>query len=101
MNKLIYISHEYGGKQENKDRIELIIKQLIQQYPDCIFISPVHCFGFLYDDVDYDTGMNYCLELLSKCDEMWICSEYSRGVLLEYNYCIEHGIEINHIVEDK
>lgn len=90
--KLIYISHMYGGKQENKDRIELIIKELVKKFPDYTFVSPVHTFGYLYNEVDYDKGMEYCLALLSKCDEMWTCSNISKGVQIEIDYCKRHHI---------
>lgn len=92
--KMIYIAHEYGGKQSNKDKVETIIKQLAIQYPDYCFVSPVHSFGYLYNDVSYDKGMEYCMTLLRCCDECWICSELSRGVLMEKDYCISHNIPV-------
>ena len=97
--KMIYISHKYGGDQSNKDRIETIVRQLVKDYPDYCFVSPVHCMGYLYNDVDYDKGMEYCLALLRTCDEMWIASDYSKGVLIEWDYCKRHGIEILHLVQ--
>ena len=92
--KSIYISHVYGGNQDNKDKVEAIIKQLVKQHPHYLFISPIHALGYLYDEVDYNTGIKMCLELLKHCDEMWVCSELSRGVLMEKDYCISHNIEV-------
>lgn len=97
--KKIYISHKYGNKKENKDRVQAIIKELVTKYHDYLFISPIHALGFLYDDVDYEKGMEYCLELLSVCDEMWVCSEDSRGVLIEKEYCKTAGIPCKEIFE--
>ena len=98
--KMIYVSHCYGGKRTNKKRIEKIIKKLVEQYPDYCFVSPVHCYGYLYNDVDYDKGMEYCLALLAVCDKMWICSEHSKGVLIEQDYCKSHNIPIRQLVQD-
>ena len=98
--KMIYISHKYGGDKQNKDLIEIITGELIKHYPDYCFVSPVHCFGYLYNDVDYDKGMEYCLALLGLCDEMWICSDYSKGVLIEQEYCKCHNIPIRQLTQD-
>lgn len=90
MSKLIYISHPYGGKKENFKKIDNIVRGLSLKYPEFTFVSPVHTFGFLYDDVDYETGLRYCLDLLDKCDEMWLCSEKyqdSKGCIAEIAYC--------------
>lgn len=95
---MIYICHKYGGKEENKNRVEQIIKDLIKRYPEHTFISPIHTFGFLYNDVSYDKGMEYCYNLLSKCDEMWICSERSKGVELEIQFCKRNNIEIKYLL---
>ena len=63
--KMIYISHKYGGDKQNKDHIEIIIGgSWLTRLSDYAFVSPVHCFGYLYNDVDYEKGMEYCLALL-------------------------------------
>jgi len=82
----IYISHAYGGKEQNKKEVEQIIRRLIKQYPDDCFISPIHAFGWAYD-IDYDTGMGWCLNLLDACHEMWIFGEHSEGVRREIAHC--------------
>ena len=103
MSRLIYISHPYGGKKENFDRIEWIVRNLIKLYPTYTFISPVHTFGFLYKDVDYETGLRYCLDLLDKCDEMWLCSDNyqdSKGCMAEIAYCKGKGIPYEKLNDD-
>lgn len=89
--KLIYISHPYGGKEENKLKIEGIIKELSRQYPKYVFASPIHCFGFQYNDVDYDTGLSWCLVLLDACDEMWVYGDHlnSKGCTAEIQHCLD------------
>jgi hypothetical protein len=87
----IYISHPFGGQALNKHKIEGIIKQLSKEHPNNIFISPIHCFGFLYNDTDYQTGLNMCLELLDVCDEMWVFGNYldSKGCKAEIQHCLD------------
>ena len=89
---MVYISHAYGGKEENKAEIEAIIGRLVKADPEQTYISPVHAYGFLYADVPYDTGMKYCTDLLAKCEEMWVFGEHSRGVMEEIKFCEENGI---------
>lgn len=68
--KKIYISHSYSGLERNKRDIEDEVKRLAKEYPNYVFISPVHTFGYLYDSYPYDTGIDLCIELLKICDEM-------------------------------
>ena len=94
---IVYISHIYQNKQENLDIVANKIRELQKEYPTYLFISPMHMFQMLYDVVDYDKGMEFCLFMLEKCDEMWVvCSkdkaEESVGVQREIEYCKEFGI---------
>jgi hypothetical protein len=91
--KVVYISHEYGGKWRNKREIGKIIKALVFFYPDVIFVSPVHCFGFLYKKVSYERGIEMCLELLDRCGEMWVFGRHSKGVTMEIEHCEANGIK--------
>ena len=90
----IYISHPYQNKAANIQDIEKIVKKFVNYDKDNIYISPVHCFGYLYDYVDYETGIKYCLELLKTCDKMWVFGDYknSKGCNIEIDYCKKHGI---------
>ena len=54
---LIYVAHPFGGKQENKDKVEKIILRLTEQFPDYTFLSPIHATGFYYFIKSYDNGM--------------------------------------------
>lgn len=44
--KVIYISHAYGGKESNLKEIENIIRDCRKQFPNYLFVSPCHAFGF-------------------------------------------------------
>jgi len=92
--KLIYISHKYQNNPENKYRVRDIIKYLVKKYPDYIFLSPIHAFGFLYADVSYKEGLDMCLALLRLSDEMWVFDDYddSTGVLAEIAFCKNNNI---------
>lgn len=97
---VVYISHPYDGIKQNEDRIASIMKELIVKYPDNLFISPVHTFGFAYNNVSYETGILWCLWFLEKCDVMWIVgSEWkdSKGCSIEVEYCKEHNIPFRFI----
>ena len=91
---IVYISHHYSGLKENEEKVANIINQLQEQYPKYLFLSPVHAFSYAYYEVDYQIGINMCLWLLDKCDEMWVYGEWenSRGCNMEIEYCKEYGI---------
>lgn len=101
--KKIYISHSYSGLEENKRDIEEKVKKLVKEYPNCVFISPVHTFGYLYDSYPYDIGIDLCIELLKMCDEMWIVDRNfvnSKGVMVEREWCLCNRIPVKLIEID-
>ena len=69
---------------------------------DYLFLNPVSAFGYLYNTVDYQRGLDMCLWLLDKCDSMWVFGDYlnSEGCKAEIQYCIEHKIPY-HIIKDE
>jgi hypothetical protein len=97
---MIYVGHPYKGLEENKRKVEGIIKSLSTMNPGTTFVSPIHTFGFMYDDFIYEVGLCMCLDLLSKCDMMYVCGDYenSRGCMAEIKYCEEH--DIPHLIYD-
>lgn len=96
IEKVVYICHEFGGKKANYDKITRLVVQLSELYPEVLFLSPVHAVGFMYYEVDYDKGMEYCLTLLDMCDEMWTFGEFSnsKGCLIEKDYCVRYQIPV-------
>ena len=84
---LIYCSHKFGGSLENAKAAELKIKRLQLADPSNTYISPIHAFGFMYNTVSYEDGIEMCLDLLSKCDKMVVLSEKSKGVEIEIGFC--------------
>ena len=88
-DNIIYISHPYGGIKLNEDRVAEIILKLQKQYPDYLFVSPIHAFSFEYTYDDYETGINKCLWLLDRCSEMWVYGDWenSKGCKIEIQFC--------------
>lgn len=93
---LIYCSHRYGGEERNRDAVAEKILELQMCDPENTYISPIHCFGFMYDTLDYDDGMACCLDLLSVCDELLVLSDESEGVRREIAFAKKRGIEVRY-----
>lgn len=96
---IIYISHPYNGNEYNERMIKEIIVGLYKKYPNYLFISPVHAFDFLYKEVPYKQGIQMCLWLLEKCDEMWVFGDWanSKGCNMEIEYCKKYNIPYKHV----
>jgi hypothetical protein len=96
IEKVVYICHEYGGNPENAAKVAKLVTELSLKYPEIVFVSPVHAFGFMYRDVSYIHGMIQCLTLLDMCTEMWVFGEKSnsRGCKIEKEYCDRYKIPI-------
>ena len=99
MKKLIYVSHPSSGKIENTLKVEKIIKELYKHkelYENLTFVSPIHCYGFMYNDCDYDTGLSFCTDLLEHCSGMLLCGDWekSTGCKVERQICLDKGIPI-------
>ena len=86
--KLIYVAHPFLGKQGERRKGGRYCAPAMREYPDYVFYSPLHAIGFYYHDVPYDVGIEHCLEMLRRCDELWLCEgwENSRGCSLEYSF---------------
>lgn len=91
---MIYISHPYGNKPENMKKVEEIIHKLIKENPNNGYVSPIHCYGFCYDDYPYEQGLEFCLKLLNQCDKMYVYGDWkqSRGCTAEVLYAETHMI---------
>lgn len=93
--KVVYISHAYGGDPSNKEKVEKTIRLLQMRHPSYLFISPIHAFGFLYDNVTYEAGLDMCLYLMGICEEVWVIGEEkSKGVKREIKHAKILGIPV-------
>ena len=91
---LIYCAHKYGGEEANKNRVETLIRGLQTNDPNNTYISPIHAFGHLYNEMPYDEGMRLCLSLLEKCDALLVMSDESEGVKREIEFAIKNRKQI-------
>lgn len=95
--KTVYVSHKYGGDKNNLKKVEDIIKIQQKKHPNYMFISPLHMFGFLYNDMSYEDGLELCLYQLAECDEIWVTGDKwydSTGVIKEIEYANAHKIDV-------
>ena len=96
MNK-VYIAHPFGGKQENIERVQDIITDLIKRNEEVVYISPLHMFGQWYDLVSWEQGMEWCLQTLEGCDAIVFASDEwqdSKGCCMEMEFAKENGLDI-------
>lgn len=98
---LLYLSHPSGGLDENRIDIEKSIRTLYKNndiYNNFCIVSPVHCYGFMYNDnseLDYDyKGLSYCTDLLMHCDIMLVIGDWenSIGCTDEIEKCKDNSI---------
>lgn len=84
--KLVYISHPYNGKEENVMDAERIARELQAAYPEVVFISPLHAVMCDYDGLDYETGLSYALEIMRRCDILYLSGDWknSTGCMTEW-----------------
>lgn len=102
--KLIYVSCKFGGNQERIELCETIVRKLVKRdrdraIYDTIYISPLHTFGYLYNDTSYEDGLNMCLELLRKCNVLYVIKDFedSRGCNNEIGFAKALNIPISYI----
>ena len=50
-------------------------------------------YADLYYKVSYQDGMQSCLDVLSKCDELWLFGDWkeSKGCMKEYTFAKKYG----------
>ncbi len=97
--KKVYIAHPYLGRRRNKKKVEKIILKLLKENPTILYVSPIHATGFYYFELSYADGMKHCYEMLSMCDELWLCKgwESSIGCNLEKDYAERNNIPIRYL----
>ena len=98
MNKLksVYIAHPLRGNiQGNIEKVTSICKSIIAN-GEVVPFSPIHAFGFMSVDGDQSQVMGYCLELLSKVDELWVFGDWSEseGCYTEVAFAFHNKIPI-------
>lgn len=88
---LIYVAHPFNNEDSNREKVARIIDSLIYEYPEHNWLSPIHATGHWYQSMSYERGMDWCLSLLDKCDEMWVYGDFqnSKGCMIEIQHCVD------------
>lgn len=98
--KIVYLSHPYGGKHSNARDMSLCQRLLAEMHPDWLIINPIAAFGELYDCTEYEQGLKMTIYILSAlADEMIVCSDdyrESKGCMAEIEFCEQYGIPIKY-----
>lgn len=103
-NKVVYLSHPYGGVKQNAEELITCQRMLSEMHPDWLVIDPVAAFGHLYYSTEYNQGLNMTMFLLSMlADEMIVCSDKyreSKGCMAEIEFCKKYNIPITYTTVD-
>ena len=80
MKKLVYVAHPLRGDVPgNMQRIEEIMRELSEEHRDCNFFSPLHGYAFHDPEDDQALVMERCLDMLDRCDEIWVFGDWTRS----------------------
>lgn len=93
--KVIYVAHPFRGDEiVNAGKVARICRELHKDYPDYLFVSPIHAFSWFLDD--HDGALEHCLRMLARCDEVLFFGEWwnSDGCQRELAYAIRHNMRI-------
>ena len=105
MPKVVYVSHPLRGKEgteeeiaRNKERVGDLCRLLVVEFPDVLFLSPIHGLGFLSPFGDQTKALDMCLQLVLLCDELWAFGDYesSEVCMKEIAWAEEHCIPVVH-----
>lgn len=102
--QMVYVAHPYGGLEENRLKIDHVMKWLVLEDEINVYLSPIHNFGFMYLTGDeYQKGLNICLRMLEQCDVLVLCGDWrtSRGCKQEFNKAKEMWMPIYTFAEWK
>ena len=99
--KKVYLCHEFDGVYDNAKIISDYIKTLVTYNKSALYISPVHLFGILYDNIDSKLYSKYCVSLLKDCDMMIVFGEESKSdeCIYQIDYCKKHNIPVVEYVD--
>lgn len=97
--KLVYISHPYTtdpGIEINAMYIKDICKMVSQNHPDIAPLAPTYSLGWLddpYNEEENARALAYCIDMLTRCDEVWFFGDWKRSVGCQAEY--EAAIKLN------
>ena len=95
MNK-VFISHPFqDNPEENLSKTKSLLSKLRREYPEILFISPLHLFSYFKQEVQNFRAdiIEFCKHLLDNCDEIWLYGK-SDGCMEEAQYAKEIGVKV-------
>lgn len=93
-DKIIYVAGKYQGKPENLKYIEDCCRAFSERFPKFLFINGVSQFGYLYKEKPMLDGIEMCLKLMSRCDEVWTVGRYENSIGTNCEICVAKAIGI-------
>lgn len=95
---IIYVSHAYGGKQENLERAKKITHDLQLKDIENTYICPLLALSHLdYGELGFEEEMNLCIDILTGADKLIVASDISKGVSKEIDFANLVGMEVQYI----
>jgi len=89
--KRVFISHPFADDPVgNKIKVNKLLDELNENFPEILFISPLHLFAFMKTETPEQRIeiMEICHTLIDTCDELWSYGN-SPGCMDEYAYASE------------
>lgn len=97
---IIYIAHPLRGSEvKNRRRVSDILRELDRDYPEHLFLSPIHTFSWLGED--HDRALTLCRRLIAQADELWLFGDWrhSKGCLIERREAKRLGISVFEVIK--
>jgi hypothetical protein len=94
---LVYLAHPVvSDPTGNYQKAKRIAREIVNRYPEVVPVSPVLNFCYFREPEEREKIMKCCLQLLSKCEELWLTGNWwnSNGCLQEKQFAEELGIPV-------
>jgi hypothetical protein len=78
--KRVFISHPFRGDTAgNIKKVARICRKIAEHQKDVIPYSPIHAFSYLDDALHRELALDYCLDMLSLCDQLWVYGDWRKS----------------------
>lgn len=99
---LFYVAHKFGSDLVNYERAKQITHDLQVKDTENSYICPLMTLSHIqYGELDFETELEICKDILSVCDKLIVASELSKGVQIEVDFANLVGMEIEWLEEEK
>lgn len=98
---LFYVGHKFGGDPANLERAKKITHDLQVKDTQNTYICSLMALSHMeYGELDFDTELEICKDMLMVCDKLIVASEMSRGVQIEVDFANLVGMEIEYLEKE-